>query len=180
VEVLTEDNRWVRIDPSQWATDASSSLNRRRAARLSAFQRMVDSLNYRWVQTVLLFDFARQVKFLRETREQFRTLQLPKVGVKQGLWFSGVVFCLIAGALLMRTKRLSPEARLLEEFRARVRKRYGRNAASPASGLAELGDRLDDDQCREFARIYQGAIFRDRSLKASERVRLKALLKKIS
>jgi hypothetical protein len=119
------------------------------------------------------------VKFLRDAREQFRTLQTPKVDVKQRLWFGSLALCLVAGILLLRTKRLSPEARLLEEFRARVRKRYGRNAASPASGLAELGDRLDDDQCREFARIYQGAIFRDRSLKASERVRLKALLKKI-
>lgn len=81
--------------------------------------------------------------------------------------------------LLLRTKRLSPDARLLEEFRTRVRKRYGSNVVSPAIGLAELGERLDDDQCREFARIYQGAIFRDRLLHASERVRLKELLKKI-
>ena len=179
VEVLTDDNRWVRIDPSQWAINASSALNNRRVASMDALQRLVDSLNYRWVQTVLLFDFSSQVNFLRDARDQLRTIRPPKIDVRQGLWLGGLIIAFIAVVLLLRTKRLSPDARLLEEFRTRVRKRYGRNVVSPAIGLAELGERLDDDQCREFARIYQGAIFRDRLLHASERVRLKELLKKI-
>jgi hypothetical protein len=68
---------------------------------------------------------------------------------------------------------------LLEELRSRLRKRYGDEAITLASGLTELGERLDSDECREFARIYQGAIFRDRRLNVEEQVRLKKLLKKI-
>ena len=178
-EVLTEDNLWVRIDPSQWAINASSTLNNRGADSLGAVQKFIDSLNYRWVQTVLLFDFARQMEAFNQTREKFRGIRAGKFEIKPYLWVAGLVPCLIAGILLRRRKRLSPEARLLEDFRARVRKRYGNDAVSPASGLTELGERLDDDQCREFAKVYQGAVFRDRPLNESERAGLKQLLKKI-
>ncbi len=179
VEVLTEDNLWVRIDPSQWAINASSALNNRGAASLGALQKLIDSLNYRWVQTVLLFDFARQMEAFNETREKFRGIRAGKFEIKRSLWMVGLVPCLIAGMLLRRRQRLSPEARLLEGFRARVRKRYGNAAVSPASGLTELGERLDDDRCREFAKVYQGAVFRDRPLNESEQAYLKQLLKKI-
>jgi hypothetical protein len=179
VEILTNDNRWVRIDPSQWAVNASSSLNIRDSSAFGAFQQLVDSLNYRWVQTVLLFDFGRQMKLLSETRERFRKMQSPDFDVGNGAWLGVLTVCLLVGITLIRKKRLTVEARLLEEFRARVRKRYGGDVVSPADGLAELGERLDDERCREFARIYQGAIFRDRSLTSDERVHLKELLKKI-
>jgi transglutaminase-like putative cysteine protease len=179
VEILAEDNRWIRIDPSQWAVNASSSLINRRTATLGALQRMVDSLNYRWTQTILLFDFSRQMNFLRDTREQFRRLRSPELEIKNGYWTGGLLFCIVVAVVLLRTKRLSPEARLLEELKLRLRKRYGSDAVTPASGLAELGERVDNDDCREFARIYQGAIFRDRSLSASEQSQLKEVLKRI-
>jgi hypothetical protein len=45
--------------------------------------------------------------------------------------------------------------------------------------LAEIAEQVDSDVCREFARIYYGAIFRDRSLTAQEFSQLKNLLKEI-
>ena len=179
VEVLTEDNRWVRIDPSQWAVNASSVFDNRRTVNMGALQRLIDSLNYRWVQTVLLFDFARQVEILNETREKFRGIRTGGFEIKQYLWVSGLFPCLILVVLLRRRKRLSYEARLLEDFRRRVRKRYGSDTVSPASGLTELGERLDDDRCRDFAKVYQGAVFRDRPFSEAERAYLRELLKKI-
>ena len=179
VEVLTEDNRWVRIDPSQWAVNATSVLNIRRAASLSALQRLIDSLNYRWVQTVLLFDFARQLEIFNETREQFRGIRSGEFEIRQYLWIAWLLPGTILVVLLRRRKRLSAEARLLEDFRLRVRKRYGKDTVSLASGLTELGERLGDDRCRDFAKVYQGAIFRDRPLSETERAYLRELLKKI-
>jgi hypothetical protein len=179
VEVLTEDNRWVRIDPSQWAVNAGSALNNRGVASLGALQRLIDSLNYRWVQTVLLFDFARQVEILNQTREKFRGIRSGEFEVEQYLWVAWLLPGTILVVLLRPRKRLSAEARLLEDFRLRVRKRYGKDTASPASGLTELGERLDDDRCRDFAKVYQGAVFRDRPLSETERAYLRELLKKI-
>ena len=179
VEVLTEDNLWIRIDPSQWAINATSALNIRRAASLSALQRLIDSLNYRWVQTVLLFDFARQLEIFNETREKFRGIRSGELEIRQYLWIAWLLPGTILVVLLRRRKRLSAEARLLEDFRLRVRKRYGKDTVTPASGLTELGERLDDDRCRDFAKVYQGAIFRDRPLNETERAYLRELLKKI-
>ena len=179
VEALTEDNRWVRIDPSQWAVNASSAFNNRRTASMGVLQRLIDSLNYRWVQTVLLFDFARQMEIFNETRKKFRGIRSGEFEIRQYLWAAWLLPGTILVVLLRRRKRLSPEARLLEDFRLRVRKRYGKDTVSPASGLTELGERLDDDRCRDFAKVYQGAIFRDRPLSETERAYLRELLKKI-
>ncbi len=179
-EVLTEDNIWVRIDPSQWAINASSALNNRGEASLGVLQKLIDSLNYRWVQTVLLFDFARQMEAFNETREKFRGIRAGKFEIKQYLWFAGLVPCLMVGILLRRRKRLSPEARLLEDFRARIRRRYGDDAVSPASGLEELGERLDDDAIGSLRIFTMGRFSEiDRSLNAAERERLKELLREI-
>lgn len=179
VEVLTADNRWQRVDPSQWAVNATSAFESRSADRLSVLQQVVDSLNYRWVQTVVLFDFYSQINLFRETRDRFRAVRFGTIEVRHALWLAGLVACAVAGVLVMRVRRLSPEARLLKAFRVRVVKRYGRDMFPPTCGLTELGEQLDDERCREFATIYQGAIFRDRALTTSERVRLKQLLKKI-
>ena len=81
------------------------------------------------------------------------------------------------GTLSLRRK--SKEARLLEEFQSRVKKRYGQDVLLPGSGLAEIGDQFDNEECRQFARIYYGAVFRDRVLSSQEFVELKGLLKRI-
>jgi len=74
---------------------------------------------------------------------------------------------------------LHREARLLSALHARARRRLAANVALESLGLSELAERLDSEPCREFARIYQRAVFRDRPLTASEIRRLQALLKEI-
>lgn len=179
VEILSDDNRWVRIDPSQWAINAGATFAQRRAEALGPLQRVVDSLNYRWVQAVLLFDFNRQLQVFRETRMQLRELEIPEGSAWHGLWLGGVLVVLLVGWQVWKRPRLSVEARILGEFRARVRKRYGERAAPLSAGLSELAEQLDNAPCREFAAIYQGAVFRDRALSASEQARLKELLREI-
>ena len=179
VEILTDDNHWVRVDPSQWAINAEAALHERRAAKLSALQQLIDNLNYQWTQGVLLFDFYRQLDFLRETRSTFRKLRSPDVELRYLLWVGPVLICFALGYILTSRKKLSPEARFVEALRMRLRRRYGDDAVSPASGLEELGERLDNEAARQFAKIYQGAVFRNRSLNAAERQRLKELLREI-
>ena len=83
----------------------------------------------------------------------------------------------MAGGLSSRRK--PKEVRLLEDLRSALVKRYGQDSWLAGAGLQELADRLDNDACREFARIYYGAIFRDRSLTTEEIHLLKGLLKRI-
>jgi hypothetical protein len=176
VEVLNGDNAWQRIDPSQWAINAATTLGERDRFQLSGFRQLADSLNYHWVQAIVVFDLDQQITLFREAGNRLRTLRAPE-GWWQ--WFGGLLVgvALFVGAFLFRSK--SKEARLLEAFRGRLRKRYGDHVLLPGSGLAEIGDRLDSDECRQFAQIYYGAVFRDRVLTAQELAQLKALLKRI-
>jgi hypothetical protein len=81
--------------------------------------------------------------------------------------------------LVVRCRRSSREARLLAALHARARQRLGQEFTLESLGLSELAERLDSNECREFARIYQGAVFRDRPLTAVEVARLKELLREI-
>ncbi|MDH3454356.1 MAG: DUF3488 and transglutaminase-like domain-containing protein [Desulfuromonadales bacterium] len=179
VEVLAGDNSWQRVDPSQWAINAATTLGERNRDQLSALRQLADSLNYHWVQAVVVFDLEQQMSLFRDVGDSLRNFRAPSA--PQGWWkIAGgllVAVALVAGALSLRRK--SQEARLLEAFRARLRKRYGLEVLLPGSGLAEVGERLDSEECRQFARVYYGAVFRDRGLTAQEVVQLKGLLKKI-
>ncbi|TLM60946.1 MAG: DUF3488 domain-containing protein [Deltaproteobacteria bacterium] len=62
VEVLDGDSVWQRIDPSQWARNAGTALGTGRAAGLNAWQRLTDTLNYHWVQLVVVFDLGQPVR----------------------------------------------------------------------------------------------------------------------
>ena len=56
VEVLTDDNRWRRVDPSQWAVNAATTWGERPPSSLMTLSQVVDTLNYQWVQAVIFFD----------------------------------------------------------------------------------------------------------------------------
>lgn len=177
VEVLDGDNAWQRVDPSQWAINAATTLGARDREGLNALRQLADSLNYQWVQAIVVFDLEQQIELFRETAgrvREIRSLRMPAG------WWKLVVGLLVGAALIgggLSRRRVSREARLLEAFRARIAQRYGRELLRPGMGLAEIGDRLDSAECREFARIYYGAVFRDRALTAEEVVRLQELLK---
>ncbi len=179
VEVLAGDNSWQRIDPSQWAINASSTLGARGRDQLNALWQLIDTLNYHWVQAVVVFDLQQQMSLFSKAGDRLRNLR--SVRAPEGWWKIGVG--LLVGAVLVVSvflvRRKSKEARLLDAFRARLRKRYGHGVLLPGSGLAEIGEQLDSEECRQFARIYYGAVFRDRVLTSQELAQLKELLKRI-
>jgi hypothetical protein len=147
--------------------------------QLNPFRQLVDSLNYYWVQAVVVFDLKQQITIFRDTRAKLRNLrsvQAPKhLGKMVVALFLGMGLVVCAFALRRKPK----EVRLLGELRKKLELRYGEGVFPPGSGLAEIAEQVDSDVCREFARIYYGAIFRDRSLTAQEFSQLKNLLKEI-
>lgn len=177
-EVLTDDGLWQRVDPSQWAGNASTALGAGRGG-LNALQRLADTLNYHWIQLVVVFDLGQQLELWRELRRLWRGWQLADLKAWGGVLIGVAV---VAGGVVvigLRRQRLSREARLLNALRTRARRRLGAETALDSLGLEELAERLDSQPCREFARIYQGAVFRDRPLTAAEAARLRELLKGI-
>jgi hypothetical protein len=177
VEVLATDNKWQRIDPSQWALNAKTTLGMRDRQLLNPFRQLADSLNYYWVQAVVVFDLKQQITIFRETRAKLSNLgsvQAPQhLGKMIVALFLGIGLVVCAFALRRKPK----EVLLLGELRKKLEQRYGEDILLPGSGLAEIAEQVDSDICREFARIYYGAIFRDRSLTAQEFSQLKNLLK---
>lgn len=179
VEILDADNHWQSIDPSQWAINAATTLGIRDRSQLSALRQLADSLNYHWVQAIVVFDLAQQITLFRDAGESLRDLRA--VRLQQGWWHAPAVLlaCAVPIVLLLLRRRSSAEARLLAAFKKRVTQRYDAGWLRPGTGLAEIGEHFDDDNCREFARIYYGAVFCDRTLTTAERALLERLLKKI-
>jgi hypothetical protein len=179
VEVLAANNNWQRIDPSQWAINAEATLGMRDRQQLNPFRQLVDSLNYYWVQAVVVFDLKQQITIFRDTRAKLRNLR--SVQAPELLWKMVVALFLGMGLVVcaFALRRKPKEVRLLGELRKKLEQRYGEDVFLPGSGLAEIAEQVDSDVCREFARIYYGAIFRDRSLTAQEFSQLKNLLKEI-
>lgn len=178
-EVLTEQQQWTRVDPSQWAVNAETTIGRRQSTELKRLQQLIDSLNYHWVQVVVVFDLARQIEVFREARSELAQLKKPRLPQRPPLIPVLLVGCTVVGYLWWRRSRVSVEARLLRQFRQRVRRRYGREAFPEHSGLSELAEGLADARCREFARIYHAAIFRDRKLQREDIARLRRLIREL-
>jgi transglutaminase-like putative cysteine protease len=179
VEVLTDEGLWQRVDPSQWAGNAGTALGAARAAGLGPLQRLIDTLNYHWVQAVVVYDLGRQFEIMRSVRQSWREWRPGAPAVE--VW-GGLAAAMAGGGLVLvvvRRRRVCREARLLADLRARARARLQPEVMVESLSLSELAERLDSNGCREFARIYQGAAFRDRPLTAAEWARLKGLLREL-
>ena len=180
VEVLTDEGLWQRVDPSQWASNAGTALGTARLAGLGPLQLLTDTLNYHWVQVVVVFDLNQQLALWRAARNAWRDWRLADLW-RGGALLLGAGVVVVVGVALVADRRRRPSrpARLLAALQARARKRLGEEPSLASLGLSELAERLDSDPCREFARIYQGAVFRDRPLTSAEVARLKELLRGI-
>ena len=179
VEVLTDEGLWQRVDPSHWASNAGTALGAARGVGLGPLQRLTDTLNYHWVQAVVVYDLGRQFEIMRSVRQSLREW---RPGAPSGGGWGWLAAAMAIGGLVLlvaRRRRVSREARLLAILQARAKARLQPEVMVESLGLSELAERLDSNGCREFARIYEGAAFRDRPLTAAELARLKALLKEL-
>lgn len=179
VEVLTDEGLWQRVDPSLWAVNASVTLGAGRAAGLTTLQQLADTLNYHWVQMVVVFDLARQLDLLRASRGAWRDWRAAELWRGSFLPVAGLLAIGGVALLILRRRRPSREARLIKALQDRARRRLGGSVMVESLGLSELAERLDSPPCREFASIYQEAVFRDRMLTVAEAAQLKRLLRKV-
>jgi len=176
VEALLEDGRWVRIDPSRLASNADAALISERAPRLNAARRILDAVNYFWDRAVINYDLGRQMEFFRARGSELGRLK-TRLSLRRALAFLLLAGAVIGGLFFLAGRhRRSSEARLVGRFLRLVRKKYRPPALPPEIGLEELAGELDDPDCREFARIYGRALYRDRRLSEEEIKRLKELL----
>jgi len=179
VEVLTDDNRWRRVDPSQWASNAAAALGERQPTLLTRVQRLADTFNYYWIQAVVIFDFERQIRIFTNTGDHLRDLRPGRISPLTWSILGVTILIAVLLVFLRKRPRRSPEARLIAGLRRKLRRRYNVETVPETIGLNELADRFDSEACREFARIYQAAVFRDRRLTTEETRILKGLLRKV-
>jgi len=178
-DILNEERDWTRVDPSTWAVNAESMVGGVQRRELNQLQQLIDSLNYYWVQAVVVFDFDQQLEFLRDAKKNLGQLQKPDIAGPQLARSLLLVVSALGLYLGWRWRRQSVESRIMARFRSKVRKKYGETSFPASCGLQELAERLGDERCREFARVYQSAVFSDRPLSAEELKRLRELLQEL-
>ncbi len=183
VEVYLDGRGWQRVDPSRFASNAASVWQDKPGKNLGRqLSLVIDALEYRWNQTVVTYDFERQ---LEQVQKAGRTLQQFERGGSPSRILVPVVL-VISFALLFRKRRhlLFPwrgnrRERLLAQFYRVLKQVYGQDLSPENRGLFELAAALGDPLVDRFVTIYAGNIYRDRQLGPDELTALKQLLKEM-
>ena len=178
VEAL-DGNVWRRIDPSRLAVNAASASFAARSNTLGWRRRLLDAADYYWTRAVVTYDLNKQLELARGA-----TFKLKDISSGQGLfrpvgWLVGGVGGLLAAFWLLRLLMVPVEKRLLKRFLRILKRRLDGEEVPDNVGLQTLADRTVDARFREFAAIYGGAVYRDRTLRSAERARLRCLLREL-
>ncbi len=175
VEALV-DGRWRRFDPSRLANNAGVAFGAGRQQGLSATAQLLDAIDYYWTQSVITFDLGSQFELLQRGRGEVRKLHLELRPGWGWLALPGGILLAVAGWWSWRWWRTPVALRLLKGYRRAVARRYGEVEARQGEGLETQAQRLADPACAEFAELFGGAIYRDRSLTREEERRLRLLI----
>jgi protein-glutamine gamma-glutamyltransferase len=179
VEVLDDDNRWQRIDPSRLAVNAEAGLLAWRQRQSSWQSGLLDSLDHAWNRTVIGYDLQQQFEVLNATRRNLQNLKRSPAAFKP-LILPFLSFLLLAGIGygLLRYRRRNPARNLAERFLALAKTRSA-VPLTPASGLFEAARSLQHPLADRFATSYGRAIYRDRNLNREEVRELQRLLRRL-
>jgi len=179
VEVYQEGIGWVRRDPSAFAVNFGGERGAVSPGLSRRVRMIADSLDYYWNLAVINYDLDKQIRIFRSADSAFRNISIPfgKRGLFLVLFAAGLtaVFCY----LIRQWRKSSREQRILRKFLRRVARKHLHGPVSPATGLNELAERIDDPNVRRFAEIYCGAVYRDRKLSDEEITVLKGLVRGI-
>jgi hypothetical protein len=185
VEVWNEEvGVWVRHDPTP-AGGADVG-----ALELSAFELYMDFLDYQWSKLVVNYSMEMQMDMFQNLREIIRNPKASLTPTRDGLSRIGDALSTPAAVLLtlaicfslfrvMRSiKNRRPEIVLLRAFLCAM-KRNG-YSKHESEGLSEFLDRVDDARLRAaatpFVRGFEELYFRDASIDAADRKRLKGYI----
>lgn len=178
VEALDE-GVWRRIDPSRLAVNAASASFAGRGNPLNWRRRLLDAADYYWTRAVITYDFRKQVELVKSTGFKLRDISLGRDFFRKIGWLLSGLAGLLSVLWLVRCLAVPVEERLLKHFLRLLKQRFNVEEIPANEGLQTLADRIGDERCREFAEIYGGAVYRDRSLRPAERERLRWLLKEL-
>ncbi len=178
VEAL-DDGVWRRIDPSRLAVNAASAPFAGRGNPLNWRRRLFDAADYYWTRAVISYDFKTQLELVRGTAFKLRGISLGRGLFFKIGWLLGGLAGLLTVYWLVRRLVVPVEQRLLQCFLRLLKQRFDWTEIPANLGLQTLADRTGDARCQEFAAIYGGALYRDRSLRPAERERLRWLLKEL-
>lgn len=174
VEALL-DGRWERFDPTQLARN-SALVGGGAGIRLQGLRQWLDAANYYWNRTVINYDLAQQIAWLRQTETHTRNWRVA-FNVRQLLRQLLIPALLLSlGVGLFFLLRRSPLERLLRRF-YRLLRRHGIEPEEHL-GLQALAERYPHPAAQEFAALYNAIIFSDRTPQRAELRQLRALLRR--
>jgi len=179
VEVLI-DGSWQRRDPSSLAQNAPIVAAALAGRTVPWSRSLLDAAEYYWTQAVITYDLGRQLELVRGAGRRLGGLRPGNLPSPRQLLLPGFLLVLAGGGgwLLLRL-RIPAEQRLARRFLRLAARRRDLERIPAAEGLEHLAERLGDPHSREFARIFGGAVFRDRRLSGAEKQRLRFLLKEL-
>jgi hypothetical protein len=179
VEAFISGRGWVRVDPSSFAGNAAAVWgDTPKKGLLHRLRLTIDSLDHTWNSAVITYDFESQVAVARSAGKRLQ-------GIRVDALFTGLLPYLLAlsggvGAcvILLNRKRLFPsrEERLLRAFYRRVGRDFPGAVERGRVGLFELAELTGNAGVKEFAAIYAGAAYRDRTLTDEEFTRLRQIV----
>lgn len=174
VEILGDDNRWRRIDPSRFAVNAEQSFNGR-AQGFNALRVLFDTLDYAWSKLVITYDLSSQFRLLRQAGDRLQSLRsLNGLSIRVILLGGGLLLACGGGVLWLR--RASRQERLLRRYLMLLERRFGIVRRGKDEGLFSLARRSREPLCEDFARVYGEALYRDRALTQRDERRLREII----
>jgi transglutaminase-like putative cysteine protease len=178
VEYLDENRVWQRYDPNELAILLESGLLANIGQRPAGWRQLMDAVDYYWTQAVITLDFDRQYSAARRLWSQIRTLDRQRLASQAVMTVTFGLAVLVIWFVWRRGRwRQKPHNRMLRRFLKRLEQLEQK--PTPGVGLIELAKRSENSAAQEFARLYGGALYRDRDLTAGELKELKRLLQQM-
>ncbi len=181
VEAYLEGEGWLTIDPSRLAVNSANLLDKPDRLTLGRWLELaVDSLSYFWNQAVISYDLEKQLQLIRTANAEVKQLDfnLNRRQLGTAVLVAVLLYLAWQGAAGIRQWQSSTrEERLLRKFLAKIGKRFPAVTLTPATGLRELAELLQDDRVTEFVSIYSQAVYREQQLSRDELRRLQQLVK---
>ena len=178
VEAFVAGEGWLRIDPSQYAVNATTTLRDFSRHRIPTWRGMVDSVEHFWSRAVLNFYLEQQIEAFRSAQDNVRSLRRETDWRQIAVLLLGMTLIAVT-VWWWRRPHLTGEQKLVKQLRERVGRCYVEEWGGETLGLEELAAGTGEPAVQEFARCYQGVVFRDRSLGARELQDLRQLVRKV-
>lgn len=160
VEALMEDGTWVRVDPSRLAQNSSAAFREIQRRDFPWTTMLMDSIEHVWNRAIINFDLDTQFELLRQTNQALRKWNWRIIPWQKAV---SVLVGAVVGSFCLTwlfRRRFGVERRILNRYLSIVQKRF--DFDPEGMGLFDIADRTGDPDCRRFAELYGGLVYRDR------------------